>query len=88
MSGIAIVEALKKTKGKTDTETLIKALEGLAFDGPKGKVYFDKDNHQLMQPMYHFKIKLDPALATGVGQECIREVKIEDMKFPIVKLKD
>lgn len=88
MSGIAIVEALKKTGGKTDTETLIKAMEGMAFEGPKGKVFFNKDNHQLMQPMYHFKIKLDPSLATGVGQECIREVKIEDMKFPTHKLKD
>jgi len=92
MTGIAIVEALKKTQGKTDTEALIKAMEGLSFDGPKGKVYFNKDNHQLMQPMYHFKVKLDPTMdktaTQGVGHECIREVKIEDMKFPTPKLKD
>jgi len=92
MTGIAIVEALKKTQGKTDTETLIKTLEGMAFDGPKGRVFFNKDNHQLMQPMYHFKVKLDPAMdktaTQGVGHDCIREVKIEDMKFPTPKLKD
>lgn len=87
MTGIAIVEALKKTNGNTDTETLIKTLEGMSFEGPKGKVYFNKDNHQLMQPMYHFKIKLDPEMKTGVGHECIREVKIEDMVFPIKKVK-
>lgn len=93
MSGIAIVEMLKKTNGKTDdTELLIKTLKGMAFDGPKGKVYFNKDNNQLMQPMYHFKIKLDPAMddtpAKGVGQECIREIRIDEMKFPVQKLND
>ena len=92
MSGIAIVEMLKKTKGVTDTETIIKTLEGMSFEGPKGKVVFNKDNHQLMQPMYHFKIKMDPAMdktvTQGVGHDCVREIKIEDMKFPIVKLKD
>lgn len=93
MTGIAIVEMLKKTKGKTDdTELLISTLKGMAFEGPKGKVFFNKDNNQLMQPMYHFKIKLDPAMdntpTKGIGQECIREIRIEDMKFPIHKLTD
>mgnify|MGYP001412558574 CR=1 FL=1 len=92
MTGIAIVEALKKTQGNTDTETLIKALEGLAFDSPKGRVFFHPDNHQLMQPMYHFRVNLDPEMdktaTQGVGHDCLREVGIEEMKFPIVKLKD
>lgn len=91
MTGIAIVEALKKTNGNTETETLIKTLEGLAFEGPKGRNFFNKDNHQLMQPMYHFRYKLDPTqekISGGVGVECIREIKIEEMKFPVAKLKD
>lgn len=93
MTGIAIVEMLKKTNGKTDnTELLIKTLKGMAFDGPKGRVYFNKDNNQLMQPMYHFKIKLDPAMdnspTKGVGEDCIREIGIDDMKFPVRKLAD
>ena len=87
ITGIAIVEALKKTKGVTDTETLIAALEGLSFDGPKGRNYFNKDNHQLMQPMYHYRIKLDDKITGGVGAECVREIKIDEMNFPIVKLK-
>lgn len=87
MTGIAIVEALKKTKGVTDTETLISALEGLAIEGPKGKNYFNKDNHQLMQPMYQYRVKLDDKIAGGVGAECMREIKIDEMNFPIVKLK-
>lgn len=92
MTAQAIVEMLKKTKGKTDdTELMIKTLEGMAFNTPKGKVYFNKDNHQLMQPMYHFRYKLDPSLEKvtgGIGLDCIREIKIEEMKIPAVKLKN
>lgn len=93
MTGIALVELLKKTNGKTDdTELLINTLKGMAFEGPKGKVYFNKDNNQLMQPMYHFKLKLDPAMdqspTKGVGLDCVREIRIDEMKFPIVKLTD
>ena len=35
-----IVEALKKTKGDTDVDTLIKKMEGMEFDTPKGKMKF------------------------------------------------
>ncbi len=91
MTGIAIVEALKKTNGNTETETLIKTMEGMSFDGPKGKVFFNKDNHQLMQPMYHFRYKLDPAMdatvTQGVGVDCIREIRIDEMKISVTKLK-
>ncbi len=86
MTGIAIVEALKKTNGVTDTETLIKAMEGLSFEGPKGRNFFDKTNHQLMQPMYRYKFIEDPKGPGGVGLECGREIKIEEMKFPIKPL--
>ena len=86
-SGIAIVEALKKTKGNTDTETMIAAMKGMAFDGPKGRVFFNKDNHQLMQPAYKFRYKEDPSIKGGVGLECLGEVKIEDMAIPAMVLK-
>src|SRR6187200_816797 len=36
-AGIAVVEALKKTAGDTNTEKLIKTMEGMSFDSPKGK---------------------------------------------------
>ncbi len=36
-AAISIVEALKKTKGDTDVDTLIKKMEGMEFDTPKGK---------------------------------------------------
>ena len=81
-AGIALVEALKKTKGDTGTEKLIAAMEGMSFQTPKGTMTFRKEDHQAMQSMYHFKIKVDPAFAWGVP-ELIREIKPEEMAVPI-----
>ena len=82
-AGIALVEALKKTSGNTDTEKLISTMEGMSFETPKGKMTFRKEDHQAMQSMYHFKIKVDPAFAWGVP-ELIREIKPEEMQVPIL----
>ncbi len=81
-AAIAIVEALKKTNGDTGTEKLIKTMEGMSFDTPKGKMTFRKDDHQAMQSMYHFKVKVDPAFAWGVP-ELVREIKAEEMQVPV-----
>jgi branched-chain amino acid transport system substrate-binding protein len=81
-AGIAVVEALKKTNGDTSTEKLITAMEGMSFDTPKGKMTFRKEDHQAMQPMYHFKIKVDPAFPWGVP-ELVHEIKPEEMDVPI-----
>jgi len=81
-AGIALVEALKKTNGDTSTDKLIKTMEGMSFESPKGKMTFRKEDHQAMQSMYHFKIKVDPAFAWGVP-ELVREIKPEEMDVPI-----
>ena len=80
-AGIAVVEALKKA-GATDTEKLISAMEGLAFDTPKGRMTFRKEDHQAMQSMYHFKVKVDPSVAWAIP-ELVREIKPEEMKVPV-----
>ncbi|MEO8137888.1 MAG: substrate-binding domain-containing protein [Betaproteobacteria bacterium] len=80
-AGIAIVEALKKA-GATDTEKLITAMEGLSFETPKGKMTFRKEDHQAMQSMFHFRIKVDPNVAWGIP-ELVREIKPEDMNVPV-----
>ncbi len=79
---MALVTALKKTNGDTSTNKLISTMEGMSFDTPKGKMTFRKEDHQAMQSMYHFKIKVDPAFAWGVP-ELIREIKPEEMNVPI-----
>jgi branched-chain amino acid transport system substrate-binding protein len=81
-AAIAVVEALKKTKGDTGTDKLIAAMEGMSFETPKGRMTFRKEDHQAMQSMYHFKIKVDPAFAWGVP-ELIHEIKPEEMNVPI-----
>lgn len=81
-AGIALVEALKKTAGDTGTDKLIKTMEGMSFETPKGRMTFRKEDHQAMQSMYHFKIKVDPAFAWGVP-ELVREIKPEEMNVPI-----
>ena len=81
-AGLAIVDALKKTGGNTDTEKLIATMEGMSFETPKGKMIFRKEDHQALQSMYHFKIKVDPNVAWAIP-ELVREIKIEDMDIPI-----
>ena len=81
-AAIAVVEALKKTGGDTSTHKLIAAMEGMSFQTPKGRMTFRKEDHQALQDMYHFKIKVDPAFAWG-GPELVREIKAEEMQVPI-----
>jgi branched-chain amino acid transport system substrate-binding protein len=80
-AGIAIVEGIKRA-GSTDTEKLIAAMEGMAFETPKGRMTFRKEDHQAMQSMYHFKIKVDPNVQWAIP-ELVREIKPEEMKIPI-----
>jgi branched-chain amino acid transport system substrate-binding protein len=81
-AGIALVEALKKTAGDTTTNKLIKTMEGMSFETPKGRMTFRAEDHQAMQSMYHFRIKVDPAFPWGVP-ELVREIKPEEMNVPI-----
>lgn len=81
-AAMAIVTALKKTNGDAGAAKLIPAMEGMSFDTPKGKMSFRREDHQAMQSMYHFKIKVDPAFPWGVP-ELVHEIKPEEMHVPI-----
>ena len=81
-AAMAVVTAHKKSNGDASANTLIKTMEGMSFETPKGKMTFRADDHQAMQSMYHFKIKVDPAFAWGVP-ELVREIKAEEMQIPI-----
>ena len=82
-AAMAVVTALKKSNGDASANTLIKTMEGMSFDTPKGKMTFRKEDHQAMQSMFHFKIKIDPAFAWGVP-ELVHEIKAEEMQIPIL----
>ncbi|MFI4983484.1 MAG: substrate-binding domain-containing protein, partial [Nevskiales bacterium] len=81
-SAMALVTALEKTKGVTDADTLIAAMEGMDFDSPKGRMQFRKEDHQVLQSMYGFSLKVDSSAPWAVPV-LTREFKIDDMKVPI-----
>jgi branched-chain amino acid transport system substrate-binding protein len=55
-AAIMIKAALTKSGGKADADSLLKAMEGLEFDGPKGKVFIRPEDHVAIQDMYIVKI--------------------------------
>ncbi len=81
-AAMALVTALKKTNGDTQADKLIQTMEGMSFDTPKGKMTFRKEDHQALQSMYHYKIKVDPAFAWGVP-ELVHEITAAEMAIPI-----
>lgn len=80
-SGLAVVEAIKRA-GSTDTEELISTLEGMEWETPKGTMMFRAEDHQAMQPMYHFKIKVEDGVDWAVP-ELVREIPISELPIPI-----
>jgi branched-chain amino acid transport system substrate-binding protein len=81
-AALAAVKALTKTGGAGDSDKLIAALEGMEFQTPKGKMVIRKEDHQALQEMYGFKIKVDPAVDWAIP-ELTRVLKIDDMQVPI-----
>jgi len=77
----AVVSAINKA-GSTDTEKLIVAMEGMHFQTPKGEMVFRPEDHQALQSMYAFKIKVDPNVKWAIP-ELVEELTWKDMKIPI-----
>ena len=80
-AAIAVVEALKKA-GSTDTEKLIAAMEGMHFMTPKGEMVFRPEDHQALQSMFAFKIRVDPKVPWAIP-ELTREITWKEMDIPI-----
>jgi branched-chain amino acid transport system substrate-binding protein len=55
-AALLTVAALRKTNGDASADALIKAMEGMEFDGPKGKIYIRPEDHVAIQDMYIVKI--------------------------------
>lgn len=77
----AVLTAVQRAGG-TNTEKLITAMEGMAFDTPKGTMIFRKDDHQAMQPMYHFRVKKDGKNDNDL-LELVQTITEEQMPLPI-----
>lgn len=80
-AGIAAVEAIRRA-GSTDTEALISTMEGMRFDTPKGEMMFRAEDHQAMQSMYHFKIRVEDGVEWAIP-ELVREITMDEMDIPL-----
>lgn len=80
-AALAIAKALETTDDWT-TENLIATMEGMSFDTPKGEMTFRKEDHQALQDMYHFKIKVDPKVEWAIP-ELVEVIKAEEMDIPV-----
>jgi branched-chain amino acid transport system substrate-binding protein len=80
-AALAIVKAIE-TSPDLKTDTLIKTMEGMTWDTPKGPMTFRKEDHQALQEMYHFKIKVDPKVEWAIP-ELVDVIKPDQMKIPV-----
>ncbi|PWH14438.1 MAG: ABC transporter substrate-binding protein [Anaerolineae bacterium] len=55
-AAIMLVEALKLTGGDVSGAALVKAMEGMTFEGPKGTIYIRPEDHVAIQDMYILKL--------------------------------
>ena len=52
-----IYEALRKTGGKTDGDTLIAAMKGMRWESPRGPILIDPDTRDIIQNVYMRKVE-------------------------------
>jgi branched-chain amino acid transport system substrate-binding protein len=79
----AVVAALKKSNGDTNTEKLINTMEGLSFETPKGTMTFRKEDHQAMQSMYQFRVAPGAKAGAIPDLHLVREISASEMSVPI-----
>jgi branched-chain amino acid transport system substrate-binding protein len=53
----AIYEALKKTGGKTDGDSLIEAMKGMSWESPRGPISIDPQTRDIVQNIYIRKVE-------------------------------
>jgi len=70
-----IYEALKKTAGKADGDSLIAAAKGMAWDSPRGPISIDPDTRDIVQTVYIRRVQ-------KVG-DALQNVEFDS--FPAVK---
>ncbi|KAE9630604.1 ABC transporter permease [Parasedimentitalea maritima] len=80
-AALAIVKGLE-TAESIDTESLIAAMEGMSWETPKGTMTFRPEDHQALQDMYHFKIRVDDEVDWAIP-DLVREISADELKIPL-----
>jgi branched-chain amino acid transport system substrate-binding protein len=57
-------------------------MEGMSFETPKGTMTFRKEDHQAMQPMYHWRMKKDQKGEWDL-LELVAEIPASKLPIPI-----
>ena len=80
-AAMAVVKALE-TAENWETDTLISTMEGMSWETPKGTMTFRPEDHQALQSMYHFKIRVDDDVKWAIP-DLVREIKPDEMDIPL-----
>ena len=74
--GIHLVyEALKKTGGKADGDSLIAAMKGMKWESPRGPISIDPDTRDIVQNVYIRKVEKKDGELYNVEFETFNDVK-------------
>jgi branched-chain amino acid transport system substrate-binding protein len=73
-----IYEALKKTGGKTDGDSLIAAAKGMQWESPRGPVAIDPDTRHIVQTVYIRRVE-----KVGGQLRNVEFDKVENVKDPV-----
>jgi branched-chain amino acid transport system substrate-binding protein len=71
----AIYEALKKTGGKTDGESLIAAVKGMAWESPRGPISIDPETRDIVQTVYIRRVEKVDGKVMNVEFDKVEKVK-------------
>lgn len=80
-SALAVAKAIE-TADTLDTEGLIAAMEGMTWDTPKGPMTFRPEDHQALQSMVHFKIRVDDNVDWAIPDK-VRIIEADEMDIPL-----
>lgn len=80
-AALAVVKALETTE-TLDTDGMIKAMEGMSWETPKGTMTFRKEDHQALQSMVHFKVRVDENVDWAILDK-VRIIEASEMNIPI-----
>jgi len=70
-----IYEALKKTGGKTDGDSLIAAAKGMAWESPRGPISIDPDTRDIIQTVYIRRVEKVDGKLVNVEFDKVEKVK-------------
>jgi branched-chain amino acid transport system substrate-binding protein len=70
-----IYEALKKTGGKADGDSLIAAMKGMKWESPRGPISIDPETRDIVQNIYMRKVEKKDGQLYNVEFETFKDVK-------------